>query len=85
MSSEHSREVRLKSMHAHLYPGILAGVWLAAPVVTELLVTRAHEEGVTGSARALFDPKHFEFRGGRTRAPALGHLRTRATDRLRSR
>jgi hypothetical protein len=78
-ASGRERQVRLQPQFAHLYPGILAGVWMPAWVVGEQVSkTAAASEG--GTIERACDPRHFQFRGGKGRPPELRHLRTRTSD-----
>ena len=73
------RQVRLKHEHADLYRGILPGEWVPAWVMAERLLALAEKAGVSPDERVC-DPRHFEFRGGTSRAPKLRDLRTRRSD-----
>jgi hypothetical protein len=73
------RQVRLKPQHADLYRGILPGEWVPAPVMVERLLALAVAAGVSPHARVC-DPRHFQFRGGVSRASELNDLRTRRSD-----
>ncbi|MGH7528648.1 MAG: hypothetical protein ACREMX_18290 [Gemmatimonadales bacterium] len=73
------RQVRLKPESAHLYPGILAGVWTPAWQVAEQL-SRRGQAGGTGAEGRVCDPAHFTFRGGQGRPPELRSQRTRSSD-----
>ena len=72
------REIRLRPAFAHLYPGLLAGVWVPAWSVAEQLVLG--DTFGPGLADRACDPKHFDFRGGRGRPSGLRSVHTRATD-----
>jgi hypothetical protein len=78
-ASGHERQVRLQPQFAHLYPGILAGVWMPAWVVVEQ-VSKTLAAGEDGTDERICDPRHFQFRGGKGRPPELRHLRTRTSD-----
>jgi hypothetical protein len=78
-ASGHERQVRLLPQFAHLYPGILAGVWMPAWVVVEQVSKTPATEGNAAAAR-MCDSRHFQFRGGKGRPPELRHLRTRTSD-----
>jgi hypothetical protein len=78
-ASGHERQVRLLPQFAHLYRGILAGVWMPAWVIVEQ-VSKATAEGEAITAERICDPRHFQFRGGKGRPPELRHLRTRTSD-----
>jgi hypothetical protein len=78
-TSGHERQVRLLPQFAHLYPGILAGVWMPAWVVVEQ-VSKAPATGEDVANERSCDPRHFQFRGGKGRPPELRHLRTRTSD-----
>ena len=73
------RQVRLKHEHADLYRGILPGEWVPAWVMAEKLLELAEKAGVSPHERVC-DPRHFDFRGGISRAPDLRNLRTRRSD-----
>ena len=59
------REARLRAEHAHLYPGVRAGVWENAAVVVDRVVAARllYGERVPIQERVL-PQSHFEFRGG---------------------
>ena len=76
-ASGHERQVRLQPQFAHLYPGILAGVWMPAWVVVEQV---SHSPALDAEGGRMCDPRHFQFRGGKGRPPELKHLRTRTSD-----
>jgi hypothetical protein len=78
-SSGHERQVRLLPQFAHLYPGILAGVWMPAWVIVEQL-SKAPAQGNEVTGERACDPRHFQFRGGKGRPPELRNLRTRTSD-----
>jgi hypothetical protein len=78
-SSGRERQVRLLPQFAHLYPGILAGVWMPAWVIVEQ-VSNAPARGDAIVSQRTCDPRHFQFRGGKGRPPELRHLRTRTSD-----
>jgi len=78
-ASGHERQVRLLPQFAHLYPGILAGVWMPAWVIVEQ-VPRTPDAGGESTGERTCDPRHFRFRGGKGRPPELRHLRTRTSD-----
>jgi len=76
-----TREAQLKAEYADWYPGLDAGVWLAAARVAEQVLEqlRRGEPRWELSIRALSDD-HFIFRGGtadRPRGP-----RTRVSDNV---
>jgi hypothetical protein len=79
-ASGHERQVRLQPQFAHLYPGILAGVWMPAWVMVEQ-VSKGPTDAGEGATERPIDPRHFQFRGGKGRPPEFRHLRTRASDR----
>jgi hypothetical protein len=78
-ASGHERQVRLLPQFAHLYPGILAGVWMPAWVIVEQ-APRTPDAGGDSTGERTCDPRHFQFRGGKGRPPELRHLRTRTSD-----
>ena len=59
------REARLRPEHAHLYPGVGAGVWESAAVVVDRIMAARllYGERVSIQERVLPE-SHFEFRGG---------------------
>lgn len=78
-ASGHERQVRLQPQFAHLYPGILAGVWMPAWVVVEQVSKTPAGSGDASNERTC-DPRHFQFRGGKGRPSELRHVRTRDSD-----
>ena len=71
------REARLLPEFAHRYPGIPAGVWLAASDVgAKLLIYHLRASAKPPLGDRLIDDAHFEFRGGSTRGDETP-LRTR--------
>lgn len=75
------REVRLRPAFAHLYPKVLAGVWMPAWAVAEQLLERMGTAGLESPSGArVCDPRHFDFRGGGGRPPEPRAQRTRAGD-----
>jgi hypothetical protein len=78
-ASGHERQVRLQPQFAHLYPGILAGVWMPAWVVVEQ-VSKPPAADDDATDERICDARHFQFRGGKGRPPELRHLRTRTSD-----
>jgi hypothetical protein len=73
------RQARLKQEYAAAYEGIAPGVWQPAWLLAEQLEHLPSRSTATGAER-LFDPRHFEFRGGRGRPPELRGLRSRVSD-----
>ena len=69
------RQARLKQEYAAAYQGIAPGVWQPAWLLAEQLAALP-----PALAERLFDPRHFEFRGGRGRPPELRGLRSRVSD-----
>jgi hypothetical protein len=59
------REARLRPEHAHLYPGVPAGVWELAAVLGDRIVAARllGDASLAIQGRALA-AEHFEFRGG---------------------
>jgi hypothetical protein len=58
-------EARLRPEHAHLYPGVRAGVWESAAVVVDRIVAARLLYGQRMELQARVLPEsHFEFRGG---------------------
>jgi hypothetical protein len=74
------RRVRLKQQYAHLYPGISPTEWWPAWLIAEKLLALAETQGVSPQER-IFNPSHFDFRGGSSRGPRLQDLRTRRSDK----
>jgi hypothetical protein len=70
-----SREARLRSEYAHIYPGLIPGIWeLAAVVVEKVIAWRLQlRRGLVDRDRVL-DPRHFDFRGSYRLA---GEIRSR--------
>ena len=62
-----SREARLKSEYAHLYPGLTPGVWYKAAWLSARQFAREPCDGAAASIARMVDESHFEFRGGRPR------------------
>jgi hypothetical protein len=59
------REARLRPEHAHLYPGIRAGMWeVAAVVVDRIVAARLLACGNMAIQGRVLSDSHFEFRGG---------------------
>ena len=73
------RQIRLKPQYANLYRGILPGEWVPAPVMVDRLLAIAESAGIPSYER-ICDPRHFDFRGGRSRPAELRDLRTRQSD-----
>jgi hypothetical protein len=71
-----TREAQLKREYADWYPGVEAGVWLAAEWVAGQVLEqlRNGEPRWELSARALSDD-HFVFRGGMADRPSGSHTR----------
>jgi hypothetical protein len=74
------REARLRPEYAEEYPGIEAGVWIAAAELARKLVERTYARRRLSLHTRTFDPRHFEFRGGVAGARAVS-ARTRSGDR----
>jgi len=75
-----TRETRLRSAFAHLYPELPAGVWLpASDVGAAMLLAQLKSAKTPVLGERLLDELHFEFRGGQPRGNGSA-LRTRATD-----
>ncbi len=62
------REARLRPEHASEYPGVPAGVWMAAADIgAALLFNHLHSAQPPQLGSRLLDEAHFEFRGGAPR------------------
>jgi hypothetical protein len=64
------REARLRPDFAELYPGLRPDVWYSAAWLSARQLARTHCDGVAASIAEVLNSRHFEFRGGRPRAPA---------------
>ena len=65
------REACLRTEHAALYPGILAGVWEPAAVLVDRVVAARLLRGGRPDIRGrVLSDEHFEFRGGAGAAAA---------------
>jgi hypothetical protein len=76
------RRARLRPEYEHLYPRVVAGIWLGARRVVST-VRRADataRQRERDGGRLLLDA-HFEFRGGKRREDERLSLETRSTDR----
>jgi hypothetical protein len=80
---ERPREARLLSASAHLFPGVPAGVWIQAAVMTDIVWSKRLQRGETSLVGRVLDPAHFEFRQGQGQQSQPTPPRRRATDRLR--
>ena len=80
---ENVREARLRPEYADLYPGVEPGIWLPATTVGQQLLLWHLATAATPQGERLMGDEHFEFRGGRIRAPTNG-TRTRASDQYPS-
>ena len=59
------REARLRPEHAHLYPGVHAGMWeVAAVMVDRIVAARLLGGGYLAMQGRVLSDEHFEFRGG---------------------
>ena len=76
---ENIREARLRPEYADLYPGVQPDVWMPANVVGQQLLLWHLATAAVPQGERLMADEHFEFRGGRARAPTNG-TRTRAGD-----
>lgn len=63
-----TREARLKPEFAHLYPGLVPGVWYRAAWLSARQFAREPCDGGAASIARMVDEHHFEFRGGRPRS-----------------
>lgn len=73
-----TREARLRPEYAQLYPGVPAGVWMAAADMgAALLMAHLQLSVVPRLGNRLLDEQHFEFRGGGNRGAQSGE-RTRS-------
>jgi hypothetical protein len=78
MAGGMTREAKLRSEYAHLYPGVPAGVWMpAADMGAALLMAHLQLSVVPRLGNRLLDELHFEFRGGGNRGAQSGE-RTRS-------
>jgi hypothetical protein len=77
------REARLRSEYAAEYPAIEAGIWMSAGELATKLVERTHGRRRLSLYTRTFDPRHFEFRGGKPAGTRSATARTRESDRRR--
>lgn len=76
------REARLRSEHAHRYPGIRAGEWESAATLADRVLAGALLRGRDTSLWVrLLRAEHFEFRGGGGRLEPEDGGRPRREDR----
>ena len=77
------REARLRTEHAHRYPGCPAGEWLPASIAAAYVL--GHREVLLGPAQARAEralkPEEWEFRGENRFATADPAQRRRFSDR----
>jgi hypothetical protein len=77
------REARLRTEHAHRYPGCPAGEWLPASIAAAYVL--GHREVLLGPAQARAEralkPEEWEFRGENRFATTDRAQRRRFTDR----
>ena len=76
-----SRDARLRPEFAQSYPGLAAGVWESAAVITEKLIAWRLQHGVANLFRwdRVLNPEHFEFRGRPAERPEPPSRRSDAT------
>jgi len=72
------REARLRPEFAGLYPGLPAGEWRRASLLTDILWARLLERGKAPFQlrERVLNPEHFEFRLGAPASPGAGRRRT---------
>jgi hypothetical protein len=74
------REARLKPEYASFYPGVQAGVWIAASAIGQQLLLWHLTAPATPQGERLISEEHFEFRGGQKRVGSWINMRTRPAD-----
>jgi hypothetical protein len=74
------REARLRPEFAALYPGLPAGEWHRAAILTDIVWARLLERGKAGFQlrERVLNAEHFEFRLGPPASPGGGRRRTDA-------
>ena len=74
------REARLRPEFAGLYPGLPAGEWRRAALLTDILWARLLERGKAAFQlrERVLNPEHFEFRLGAPASAGTGRRRTDA-------
>lgn len=75
-----TRHTRLKPEFAHIYPALVADVWItAAEAGAKVLFWQLQQSGAEALSRRLLSSQHFEFAGGWERGQQTD-LRTRVSD-----
>ena len=74
------REARLRSEFSALYPGLPAGEWHRASLLTDIVWARLLKRGQAAFQlrERVLNPEHFEFRLGAPASPGSGRRRTDA-------
>ena len=74
------REARLRPEFGALYPGLPAGEWHRAALLTDIVWARLLEHGKAAFQlrERVLKPEHFEFRLGAPALPGVGRRRTDA-------
>jgi hypothetical protein len=74
------REARLRPEFSALYPGLPAGEWHRASLLTDIVWSRLLERGQAAFQlrERVLNPEHFEFRLGPPASPGSGRRRTDA-------
>lgn len=74
------REARLRPEFGALYPGLPAGEWHRAALLTDIVWARLLERGKAAFQlrERVLNPQHFEFRVGAPASPGVGRRRTDA-------
>ena len=74
------REARLRPEFSALYPGLPAGEWHRAALLTDIIWARLLERGKAAFQlrERVLNPEHFEFRLGAPALPGVGRRRTDA-------
>jgi hypothetical protein len=72
------REARLRPEFSALYPGLPAGEWRRASLLTDIIWARLLERGKAAFQLRdrVLDPEHFEFRLGAPASPGGARRRT---------
>ena len=81
MSNGHlpaEREARLRPEFAALYPGLPAGEWHRASILTDIVWARLLERGKAAFQlrERVLNPEHFEFRPAAPASSGSGRRRT---------
>jgi hypothetical protein len=83
MTQKRGREARLRTEHAHWYPGIEPGVWMPVENLLRHITDLIHQDNakagiITGTR--LLRQEHFEYRGSSVRPEGLPAGSTRLSD-----